>query len=141
VLNTDNGAGHPRGWKVEGRTDLADALKPISESLLVNLSGNGISQETSFDTDHGAFMLEGVPALDLWVDMSHYGEVHHKSSDTIDKVDAHNLAAGAAIVAVTAFAIAENPKPIAPKLEHAAVAEILRKAKLEAFITAIGLWK
>jgi carboxypeptidase Q len=141
VLNTDNGAGHPRGWKVEGRADLADALKPISEALLVNLSGNGISQEASFDTDHGAFMLEGVPALDLWVDMSHYGEVHHKSSDTIDKVDAHNLAAGAAIVAVTAFAIAESPKPIAPKLDHAAVAEILSKAKLEGFIRAIGLWK
>jgi acetyl-CoA acetyltransferase len=116
-------------------------LKPISEALLVNHSGNGISQEASFDTDHGAFMLEGVPALDLWVDMSHYGEVHHKSSDTIDKVDAHNLAAGAAIVAVTAFAIAESPKPIAPKLDHAAVAEILSKAKLEGFIRAIGLWK
>ncbi len=29
-------------------------------------------------------------------------EVHHKTSDTIDKVDAHNLTAGAAIVAITA---------------------------------------
>ncbi|MDX6694114.1 MAG: hypothetical protein QOF02_1717 [Blastocatellia bacterium] len=141
VLNTDNGAGHPRGWKVEGREDVADALKPISESLLANLSGNGISQEASFDTDHGAFMLEGVPALDLWVDMTHYGEVHHKSSDTIDKVDAHNLAAGAAIVAITAYAVADTPKPIAPKLERPAVAEILRKAKLETFLKDLGLWK
>ncbi|HEY0406018.1 MAG TPA: M20/M25/M40 family metallo-hydrolase [Pyrinomonadaceae bacterium] len=141
VLNTDNGAGHPRGWKVEGRADLADALKPISESLLAALSGNGISQETSFDTDHGAFMLQGIPALDLWVDMTHYGEVHHKSSDTIDKVDAHNLAAGAAIVAITAYAIADNPSPIAPKLEHEAVAEIIRKAKLENFLKNLGLWK
>lgn len=141
VLNTDNGAGHPRGWKVEGRDDLAQALKPISESLLVNLSGNGISQETTFDTDHGPFMLEGVPALDLWVDMTHYGEVHHKSSDTIDKVDAHNLAAGAAIVAVTAYAIADNLTPIAPKLDHAAVGEILKKAKLDNFLKELGLWK
>lgn len=141
VLNTDNGAGHPRGWKVEGRTDLADSLKPISESLLTNLSGDGISQEVSYDTDHGAFMLEGIPALDLWVDMTHYGEVHHKSSDTIDKVDAHNLAAGAAIVAVTAYAIADNLKPIAPKLEHDAIAEIIRKAKMENFLKDLGVWK
>jgi hypothetical protein len=141
VLNTDNGAGHPKGWKVEGRADLAQALKPISESLLVNLSGNGISQETSFDTDHGPFMLEGIPALDLWVDMSKYNDIHHKSSDTIDKVDAHNLSAGAAIVAVTAYAIADNLKPIAPRLEHPAVGEILKKANLENFLKDIGVWK
>jgi hypothetical protein len=141
VLNTDNGAGHPKGWKVEGRTDLAQALKPISELLLTNLSGNGISQETTFDTDHGPFMLEGVPALDLWVDMSKYGDVHHKSSDTIDKVDAHNLSAGSAIVAVTAYALADNLKPIAPRLERPAVGEIIRKANLENFLKVIGMWQ
>lgn len=141
VLNTDNGAGHPRGWKVEGRTDLAAALKPISESLLMNLGGNGISQDTSFDTDHGPFMLEGVPALNLWVDMSGYGAVHHKSSDTIDKVDAHNLAAGTAIIAVTAYAIADNLRPIAPRLDRPAVTEIIRQAKLETFLKDIGAWK
>ncbi len=141
VLNTDNGAGHPLGWKVEGRADVEQALKPISESLLVNLSGNGISQETTFDTDHGPFMLEGIPAFDLWVDMTHYDDVHHKSSDTIDKVDAHNLAAGTAIVAVTAYAIADNLKPIAPKLQRPAVADILKKAKLETFLKDLGLWK
>jgi carboxypeptidase Q len=141
ALNTDNGAGHPRGWKVEGRTDLAQALKPISDSLLLNLSGNGISQETSFDTDHGPFMLEGIPALDLWVDMSKYNDVHHKSSDTVDKVDAHNLAAGSAIVAITAYAIADDLRPIAPRLDRPAVGEIIKKANLENFLKEIGLWK
>src|SRR5919199_6168178 len=66
VLNTDNGAGHPRGWKVEGRRDVEDALRPISQRLLAGVSGDGISREVSFDTDHGAFMLEGIPSLDLW---------------------------------------------------------------------------
>lgn len=141
ALNTDNGAGHPRGWKVQGRADLTQALKPISDSLLVNLSGNGISQETTFDTDHGSFMLEGIPALDLWVDMSKYNDVHHKSSDTIDKVDAHNLAAGAAIVAITAYALADDLRPVAPRLDRPAVGENLRKANLENFIREIGLWK
>jgi hypothetical protein len=84
------------------------------------LSGQGLSQEVTFDTDHGHFMLEGIPSFDLWVDMTHYGEVHHKSSDTIDKVDAHNLAAGAAIVAVTAYALAERPthKPCSREQNH-----------------------
>jgi hypothetical protein len=33
VLNTDNGAGRPRGWYVSGRTDLRDAMRPITERL------------------------------------------------------------------------------------------------------------
>jgi carboxypeptidase Q len=141
VLNTDNGAGHPKGWKVEGRQDLKDAMQPFSESMLKNLSGGDLSLETTYDTDHGPFMLQGVPSLDLWVDMTHYFEIHHKPSDTYDKVDALDFKGGTAIVAVTAWAIAQDPKPIAPHLDHAAVAEILRKAELEKLLAAIGHWK
>jgi carboxypeptidase Q len=141
VLNTDNGAGHPKGWKVESRKDVKDAMQPISDALLKDISGGALSLETTYDTDHGPFMLQGVPALDLWVDMSHYGEVHHKSSDTYDKVDALDLKGDAAIVAVTAWAIVEDPKPIANHLDHAAVAEMLRKADLDKLLTYIGQWK
>jgi carboxypeptidase Q len=140
VLNTDNGAGHPKGWKVEGRKDVEDAMQAISKTLLADLSGGGLSQETTFDTDHGHFMIEGVPALDLWVEMEGYGKIHHKASDTIDKVDTHSLALGTAIVAVTAYAIAERDQPIAPRLDHAAVGEIVRKANLEGFLKAVGVW-
>ena len=140
VLNTDNGAGHPKGWKVEGRKDVEGAMQPISKTLLADLSGGGLSQETTFDTDHGHFMIEGVPALDLWVEMEGYGKIHHKASDTLDKVNAHSLALGTAIVAVTAYAVAEREQPIAPRLDHAAVGEIVRKANLEGFLKAIGVW-
>lgn len=69
ALNTDNGAGHPKGWKVEGRKDLGDAMMSISNSLLEGLGGGGgRSQQVTFDTDHAHFMLEGIPSLDLWVD-------------------------------------------------------------------------
>jgi len=73
--------------------------------------------------------------------MAHYGEVHHKSSDTIDKVDDHNLAEGAAVVAVTGWAIAERSEPIAKHIDHAAVGEILKKANLVDFLKALGIWK
>lgn len=141
VLNTDNGSGHPKGWKVEGRKDLKEAMQPISDSLLKDLSGSELSMKTTYDTDHGPFMLHGVPVLDLLVDMSKYGEVHHKSSDTFDKVDPLYLKGGAAIVAVTAWDIAQRAQPIAPHVDHAAVAEILKKAGLDEFLTQIGAWK
>ena len=141
ALNTDNGAGHPRGWKVEGREDLQQALTPLSKSLLAGLGGDALSPELSFDTDHGHFLLAGIPALDLWVDMEHYDDIHHKSSDTVDKIAAHNLVAGAGIVAVTAHALAERPERIAPQIKHDAVGELLKKANLEEFLKSVGVWK
>lgn len=140
ALNTDNGAGHPKGWKVQGRPDVSNAMKEISKTLLTDLSGGELSQATSFDTDHGFFMLEGIPALDLLVDMTHYGEIHHKSSDTIDKVNAHDLASGTAIVAITSYVLAERAAPIAPRLNHKEVGEIIKKANIEGFLKAIGVW-
>ncbi len=141
ALNTDNGAGHPRGWKYEGREDVQLALAPISKSLLTGLGGDGLSPEITFDTDHGHFLLAGIPALDLWVDMEHYEEIHHKSSDTLDKVVAHNVEAGAGIVAITAYAVAERPERLAPQLKHDAVSEMLKKANLEEFLKTVGVWK
>ncbi|MBZ5664484.1 MAG: M20/M25/M40 family metallo-hydrolase [Acidobacteriia bacterium] len=141
VLNTDNGAGHPKGWKVEGRDDLKKAMQPWSDGLLKDLNGGDLSSDTTYDTDHGPFMLYGIPALDLWVDMTHYGEIHHKSSDTLDKVDSLDFKGGEVIVAVTAYAIAQSEAPIAPHIDHAAVGEIIKKAKLEDMLVNVGVWK
>lgn len=141
VLNTDNGSGHPKGWKVEGRADLKLAMQSWSDGLLKDISGGELSMETTYDTDHGPFVLQGIPALDLWVDETKYFEVHHKSSDTFDKVDPLDFKAGTAIVAATAYAIAETNKPIAPHLDHAAVNDILKNAKLEDMLVNVGVWK
>ena len=45
------------------------------------------------------------------------------------------------IVASTAWVIAEDAKPIAPHLDHAAVAEILKKANLDEMLNSVGQWK
>ena len=141
VLNTDNGAGHPKGWKVQGREDLKKAMQPWSDGLLKDLSGGDLSLDATYDTDHGPFVLQGIPALDLWVDMTKYMEIHHKSSDTLDKVDGLDFKAGEAIVAVTAYTIAQSETPIAPHIDHQAVGEILKKAKLEELLEHVGVWK
>jgi carboxypeptidase Q len=140
VLNTDNGAGHPKGWKVEGRQDLKEAMTPVASTYLRDLSADGISMEVTFDTDHGPFMLHGIPAFDLWVEDAPYEAVHHKPSDTFDKVDPIFLKADTAIVAVTGYVIAQMSKPIAPHLDHSAVGEILKKAELDQYLITHGDW-
>ena len=140
-LNTDNGAGHPEGWKTQGRKDLQTALEPLSKALLASLGAGEISlDKVEMDTDHGSFLLQGVPALNLKVEDSKYDEAHHKQADTLDKVDPHDLADGAAVLAVTAFSLANADKPIGPRLDHAAVGELLKKDSVDEYLKTQGLW-
>jgi carboxypeptidase Q len=141
VVNTDNGAGRPRGWIVEGREDLKVALPELIPPYLRGYGSDLASLETTFDTDHGPFMLYGIPAFDLWVDDQSYNAVHHKSSDTIDKVDPAYFEADGAMVATLAYVIAQREKPVGAHLDHAAVGEILKKAQLDGYLTAHGDWE
>ncbi len=139
VLNTDNGAGRPRGWYVNGRRDLRDALRPIANRLR-ELGAEGRSIDVSCGSDDCPFLLEGIPALKLWVDTTQYRQVHHQPSDTFDKVDPTSFLTGAAVVAVTTFAIADHPSRIAPHIGQDAVRKILRTAKLDVDLV-YTLWK
>jgi hypothetical protein len=141
VLNTDNGAGHPLGWKVQGRDDVAQFLRPLSESLLAPLGGTDISKKITFDTDHGFFMLQGIPSFDMEVDMKSYDEIHHTVGDTLDKVDVHPLDDGTALLAVTAWAIAQNPQRIAPRLSQKDVDKLIAPDGLSDYVRHLGEWK
>jgi Zn-dependent M28 family amino/carboxypeptidase len=140
-LNTDHGAGAPRGWNVDAREDAAKAMKPIAKALLAGLSATAIETPMECDTDHCPFWTRGVPALNLEVDESKYDEVHHLGSDTVDKVGEGALSAGAAVLAITAYAIAELPDRFAPRAEHAAIAKALKGSELLPALVDEGLWK
>src|SRR5262249_44718152 len=80
VLNTDGGTGRMRGWTAPGRTDVADATRSLARALLEPFGGAPVdtSVQYAFDSDHTAFLLAGVPALDLNPDDSEYEAIHHK---------------------------------------------------------------
>ncbi|HET7696540.1 MAG TPA: M20/M25/M40 family metallo-hydrolase [Vicinamibacterales bacterium] len=139
VLNTDNGAGRPRGWYVNGRNDLRAAMRPISARLR-DLRADGLSMDASCGSDECPFLLEGIPALKLWVDTTQYRQVHHQASDTFDKVDATSFRAGGAVVAMTTYTIANQPSRLAPHIGQDTVRQILRTAKLDVELM-YSLWK
>jgi len=141
VLNSDNGIGRPKGWKVAGRQDLADALAPIEKKYLAAFDATGTTLETTFDTDQGPFHLQGIPAIEMWFDMARYDSIHHKPSDTFDKVDPLQFHADTAVLAISTYVIANLPQPIAPHIDHAAVGEILKQANLTDYLIAHGDWK
>jgi carboxypeptidase Q len=126
-LNTDTGAGRPLGWNVGGREDLVRELEPLAP-LLDRLGGSATSNDLSFDTDTAAFLVAGVPTLNLdVVDDQYDAVIHHKPADTLDKIDVHDLTAGAAMLAVTAYALAESSRPVAPHLTSAQLKDLLKR--------------
>ncbi len=126
-LNTDTGAGRPLGWNVAARDDLAHALVPLAP-LLDRIGGSATSDDLSFDTDVAGFIVAGVPALNLDVVDDQYDTVvHHKPADTLDKVDVHDLTAGAAMLAVTAYALADTAERAVPRLSVSQREQLLQR--------------
>jgi hypothetical protein len=116
-LNTDAGSGTLLGWTAPGRRDVADAAKRLLQPLVAPVAPIAFdtSMQYAFQSDGAAFIRAGVPTLDLNADDTAYEEIHHKSTDTLDHVNARNVVLGAAAVAASAYAIADAPSRIAPR--------------------------
>ena len=135
-LNTDTGAGRPRGWLVGGSATITPTLAPLAAPL-TRLGGSTVTEDVSFDTDSGGFLLAGVPAFNLdVVDDDYDTVVHHKPGDTLDKVDAHDLTSGAAMLAVTAYALAESAERPLRRFSRQEVARASLRAGAKASLWA-----
>jgi carboxypeptidase Q len=129
LLNADAGTGRMIGWTAPGRDDMVRAVRTLAGSVLEEI-GAGTFDESlryAFDSDGAPFVLAGIPTLDLNADDTKYEDIHHKATDTIERVDARQLAVGAAAIAATAYAIADAPLRIAPRLDRRSVERLRRK--------------
>ena len=111
VFVSDSGSEAPKGWYVFGRDDEAKALTPLA-SVLGPLDADGTTNEGrfTFQTDEAPFLIHGVPSFVLWTPVDKYMLLHHKPSDTFDKVDHRDLNLGAAVIGMTAYAFADEAK-------------------------------
>ena len=141
VLNTDGGAGHVIGWTTTGRDDVQSAFKPVADAYLTALGGADVSTVWLGGSDHDAFVIAGVPVLDLNTEEEPYYKIHHKLGDTIDKVDPHKFASGIAVFAATTYVLAMSTTRLGPQLGHDAIEAVLVKNGTIEFARALGWWK
>jgi carboxypeptidase Q len=129
VFVTDTGGDTPKGWYIFGREDEKQALAPI-HPLLTSLGAGETTDEGkfTFQTDEGPFLVHGVPSFVLWTEMTKYELLHHKPSDTFDKVNQRDLNLGVAVVGMTAYAFADAPAAL-NQLTNAQMEEQLKKIK------------
>jgi Zn-dependent M28 family amino/carboxypeptidase len=120
MLNSDAGSGRTIGWTAPGRADLIRAVRPLTQDFLRELGADTFDESLryAFQSDGAPFILAGIPTLDLNADDAKYEDIHHKAADTLDRVDARNLSVGAAVVAATAYAIADAAGRMPPRLRR-----------------------
>ncbi len=130
ALIMDSGAQEPRGFRIQGRTDIKNTMEKLL-SPLAPLGASGFSLEASFDEDHAPFLVAGVPAATLWVDPGEYDVHHHSITDTFDKVDPRMLALDTAVMAAAAYTLADAEQTSGRRLSQAEVTDLLKKTGLE----------
>jgi hypothetical protein len=111
AMETDLGAGHPLGINIKGKPEMKKMLAPVA--AILQGSGAGILDLVEHcGADIGPLEKAGIPAFSPIQDSRFYFNYHHSAADTLDKILPKELAENSAVVAVTAYALANMERPL-----------------------------
>jgi Zn-dependent M28 family amino/carboxypeptidase len=111
ALETDGGAGHPLGMNFKGRRELREILQPIAK-VLQPIGAGLLASADHTGADISPMEEFGVPTFHPMQDSRTYFHYHHTAADTLDKVVPRELAENAAVIATTAFGLANLEQPL-----------------------------
>ncbi len=132
IVEADTGSGRPLGFRVDvaptdGEELVGAAAAARREAASAEMIGDldvlkallAPLGATSFQADHtgadiGPMVDLGVPGFGLSQDMTGYWPIHHTEADTVDKVDPVLLQQNVAVMAITAWLLAEMPESLRP---------------------------
>jgi carboxypeptidase Q len=109
VLVLDNGTGAITGQALQGRKDLEGLWKQLLAPL-AKLDADSVRDANKNGTDHLSFLPYGVPGFNFDQKSRGYDHTHHSQSDTYDKAVAGDLKQAAAVMAITAWELANLPE-------------------------------
>jgi carboxypeptidase Q len=110
AIESDAGVFKPLGFGFTG-SDEAFAIVQQVGRLLEPLGAGAITRGGG-GADIGPIMQEGVPGMGLNVDGTRYFWYHHTDADTIDKLDAREVALCTAAMAIMAYVVADLPQAL-----------------------------
>lgn len=108
----DIGSGRPFGLRAGISRAGAALLAPL-QAALAPMGAGAFRREDVIDAgDLHDLEDAGVPSFEPWIDSSDYFNYHHTTADTFDKVNPENLRRHAAVMATTAWFLANLDQPI-----------------------------
>jgi Zn-dependent M28 family amino/carboxypeptidase len=112
VLALDNGTGAVTGQALQGREDLKELWQQLLAPV-AHLDADSIRSATKSGTDHLSFLPYGVPGFNFDQKSRGYSHTHHSQSDTYDKAVDGDLKQASAVMAITAWELANMRELIA----------------------------
>jgi carboxypeptidase Q len=110
AIESDGGVFKPLGYGFTGSDAAFEIVKQIG--TLLDRIGSGAVARGGGGADIAPIMALGVPGMGLNVDGTKYFWYHHTEADTIDKLDAREMALCVATMAVMAYIVADLPDPL-----------------------------
>lgn len=109
MLESDNGVFRPIGFGFSGGETARQKLKAIA-TLLRGVGADAIIPGGGGADINPSTREARIPGLALAVDESKYFLIHHTPADTVDKIDAVEMAKCAAAIAVMTYVVADLPE-------------------------------
>jgi Zn-dependent M28 family amino/carboxypeptidase len=108
----DGGSGRPFGVKASVGPQAVKLFAPLRDALQPMGAGAFQREEELGTGDLHYLESAGVPSFEPVIDGSDYFNYHHTAADTFDKVNPDNLARHVAVMATTAWFLANTDQPI-----------------------------
>jgi carboxypeptidase Q len=105
VIVLDNGTGAITGQALQGRADLEGLWRAVLAPV-ARLGADSVVNRNKSGTDHLSFLPYGVPGFNFNQLERGYGHTHHSQSDTYEMAIAADLRQASAVMAVSAFELA-----------------------------------
>ena len=112
AIESDNGAGRPFGLRASVPASANRLFAPLQAALQPIGAGVFQRQDALSTGDLSGLERAGVPSFAPLIDTSRYFDYHHTAADTLDKVDPDNLRRHVALMATTAWFLANIEEPI-----------------------------
>jgi len=112
AIESDLGTYRPIGFGLSASapTQARANLQEIAK-LLTSIRADHIAADGG-GSDIGPLMTEGVVTGSFDVDSTHYFEIHHTDSDTLDKISPQDVASCVAAMAVMIYTVADMPQSL-----------------------------
>ena len=122
VLVLDNGTGMITGQALQGRNQDAQLWKDLLAPV-ASLGAKNVREGNKGGTDHLSFIPYGVPGWNFDQESRGYNHTHHSQVDTFDHAVGSDLIQASAVMAATAFELANLPvllprgakRPVVPR--------------------------
>jgi Zn-dependent M28 family amino/carboxypeptidase len=139
ALVLDWGQGPITALPLAGHNELAADFKVLAEAVS-GIQPLKVPEAYLTFTDAYSFTLAGLPGLGFFQESRDYSMLGHSALDTFDQVDAGILFRDSAVVALTAFWIADHPSRLGAAWPSEKTAQKLTDDGQRTLLQSLGLW-